>query len=131
MRGGFHTRSDGQFVAQSPKAAQNEIPKQDITDTAASKGATAGQSSSTIPSISLPPLEFEYNQAVIQDKITKIDAEGMENLPISLYGSLYQWIDLDGAPGLRYGKWSAPIIEIKERENNGRYKSKGMHPHKL
>ena len=54
MRGGFRTRSDGQFVARSQKAAQNEIPKQDIADTAASKGATAGQSTSAIPSISLP-----------------------------------------------------------------------------
>lgn len=96
MRGGFRTRSDGQFVARSSKAAQNEILKQDITDTAASKGATAGQGSSAIPSISLPPLEFEYNQAAIQDKITKIDAESLENLPIGLDGSLYQWVDLDG-----------------------------------
>jgi len=96
MREGFRTSSDGQFVARSQKAAQNEIPKQDISDTAASKRATASQGSSAIPSISLPPLEFEYNQAAIQDKITKINAESLENLPISLYGSLYKWVDLNG-----------------------------------
>ena len=53
MGGGFRTRSDGQFVARSQNPAQNEIPKQDIVDTAASKGATAGQGSSAIPTISL------------------------------------------------------------------------------
>jgi hypothetical protein len=45
---------------------------------------------------SLPPLEFEYSQAEIQDEIREIDAESLDNLPIGLDGSLYQWVDLDG-----------------------------------
>ncbi|TFH39602.1 MAG: toxin, partial [ANME-2 cluster archaeon] len=45
---------------------------------------------------SLPPLEFEYSQAAIQDKIMDIDAESLENLTVGLDGSLYQWVDLDG-----------------------------------
>jgi RHS repeat-associated protein len=45
---------------------------------------------------SLPPLEFEYSQAKIQDEIREIDAESIENLPIGLDGMRYQWVDLDG-----------------------------------
>jgi len=45
---------------------------------------------------SLPPLEFEYSKAKIQDEIREIDAESLDNLPIGLDGMLYQWVDLDG-----------------------------------
>lgn len=45
---------------------------------------------------SLPPLEFEYSKAVIQDDIRELDADSLENLPVGLDGSTYQWIDLDG-----------------------------------
>ncbi|KAF5437174.1 hypothetical protein C5S35_05330 [Candidatus Methanophagaceae archaeon] len=45
---------------------------------------------------SLPPLEFEYSQAEIQDEIREIDAKSLENLPIGLDGMSYQWVDLDG-----------------------------------
>ncbi len=45
---------------------------------------------------SLPPLEFEYTKAMIQDKVREIDAESLENLPAGLDGDQYQWVDLDG-----------------------------------
>jgi len=45
---------------------------------------------------SLPPLEFDYSQAVISGDIQKIDAESLENLPIGLDGTSYQWVDLNG-----------------------------------
>ncbi len=45
---------------------------------------------------SLPPLEFEYSKATIQQKIEKIDAVSLENLPYGLDGTNYQWVDLDG-----------------------------------
>jgi YD repeat-containing protein len=45
---------------------------------------------------SLPPLAFEYSQAVIREDIREIDAESLENLPYGLDGSNYQWADLDG-----------------------------------
>jgi RHS repeat-associated protein len=45
---------------------------------------------------SLPPVEFEYSQPVVQDAVQEVDAESLENLPIGLDGSTYQWIDLDG-----------------------------------
>lgn len=45
---------------------------------------------------SMPSIEFEYSQPVIQNEIREIDVESLENLPGGLDGSLYQWIDLDG-----------------------------------
>jgi hypothetical protein len=45
---------------------------------------------------SLPPLEFEYSQADIDEEVHEIDAESLENLPYGLDGSTYQWVDLDG-----------------------------------
>jgi hypothetical protein len=45
---------------------------------------------------SLPPLEFEYSQVVVDEAVREIDAGSLENLPYGLDGSNYQWIDLDG-----------------------------------
>ena len=45
---------------------------------------------------SLPPLEFEYTKADINEDVKEIDAESLENLPVGLEGATYQWVDLDG-----------------------------------
>jgi len=45
---------------------------------------------------SLPPLEFEYSKAQIQDEVQELDEGSQQNLPIGLDGSVYQWVDLDG-----------------------------------
>ena len=45
---------------------------------------------------SLPPLEFDYSKAIIQEQLREIDAECLENLPQGLDGGQYQWADLDG-----------------------------------
>ncbi len=45
---------------------------------------------------SLPPLEFEYSKAHIQDDIRDLAADSLENIPIGLDGTAYQWMDLDG-----------------------------------
>jgi RHS repeat-associated protein len=45
---------------------------------------------------SLPPLEFEYSKATIQNEIRELDPESLENLPVGLDGGTYQWVDLDG-----------------------------------
>ena len=45
---------------------------------------------------SLPPLEFEYTAANIDETIHEIDPESLENLPYGIDGGNYQWIDLDG-----------------------------------
>ena len=45
---------------------------------------------------SLPPLEFEYSKAQIQDKVQEMDESSRENLPVGIDGVIYQWVDLDG-----------------------------------
>jgi RHS repeat-associated protein len=51
---------------------------------------------------SLPPVEFEYTQPIVQDSVQDVDAQSLENLPIGLDGSSYQWADLhgEGIPGI-------------------------------
>ena len=45
---------------------------------------------------SLPPLEFEYSDAVINGEVRDVDPTSPENLPVGLGGSDYRWVDLDG-----------------------------------
>jgi RHS repeat-associated protein len=45
---------------------------------------------------SFPPLEFEYSKAVIGEDIRELDAGSVENLPIGIDGTGYQFVDLDG-----------------------------------
>ena len=51
---------------------------------------------------SLPPVEFEYSKPVVQDLVEEVDPESLENLPIGLDGTAYQWTDLhgEGIPGI-------------------------------
>jgi len=45
---------------------------------------------------SLPPLEFEYSQALLDEEVREIEQQSLENLPTGLDGAQYEWIDLDG-----------------------------------
>jgi hypothetical protein len=45
---------------------------------------------------SLPPLEFTYSEANIDETVRDIDRESLKNLPYGLDGTHYQWVDLDG-----------------------------------
>jgi RHS repeat-associated protein len=50
----------------------------------------------------LPPLEFQYSQAAIDETVRTVDAESVENLPAGMGGRDYRWVDLDGegVPGV-------------------------------
>jgi RHS repeat-associated protein len=50
----------------------------------------------------LPPVEFEYTQPVVQDTVHDVDPESLENLPIGVDGAAYAWTDLhgEGIPGI-------------------------------
>lgn len=59
---------------------------------------------------SLPPLEFEYTEPVIDNSIHEVDRASLENLPRGLDGPHYQWVDLDseGISGIlaeQAGSW--------------------------
>lgn len=45
---------------------------------------------------SLPPVEFTYTQAVIDETVREADPESMANLPAGMDGKSYRWVDLDG-----------------------------------
>ena len=51
---------------------------------------------------SLPPVEYQYTQPIVQDTVQEVDAISMENLPIGVDGAAYQWTDLhgEGIPGI-------------------------------
>jgi hypothetical protein len=44
----------------------------------------------------LPPVEFEYTQAQVEETVRDIDPENLKNLPAGIDGSNYRWVDLDG-----------------------------------
>ena len=59
---------------------------------------------------SLPPVTFEYTPCKVQDTIADVDPTNLENLPIGVDGSTYQWTDLhgEGIPGIlteQAGAW--------------------------
>lgn len=45
---------------------------------------------------SLPPLQFRYSEAMIDDNIHEPDSRYISNLPIGIDGHHFQWVDLDG-----------------------------------
>lgn len=51
---------------------------------------------------SLPPLEFTYTLAEIDETVRDIDSESLKNIPRGVDGSNYRWVDLDGEgmPGI-------------------------------
>src|ERR1700687_3251390 len=45
---------------------------------------------------SLPSVDFDYSEATIQDDVREVDPESLANLPATVDGGRYQWLDLDG-----------------------------------
>ncbi len=75
---------------------------------------------------SLPPVEFEYSQPIVQDTVQDVDVESLENLPIGLDGTAYQWTDLhgEGIPGIlteQAGAWfyKRNLSPINVKPDNG------------
>jgi RHS repeat-associated protein len=45
---------------------------------------------------SLPPVEFEYTEPIVQENVEQVESASLENLPVGLDGSAYRWTDLHG-----------------------------------
>jgi RHS repeat-associated protein len=45
---------------------------------------------------SLPPIEFEYTQATVDETVRDVTSASLRNLPYGLDGMNYRWVDLDG-----------------------------------
>jgi RHS repeat-associated protein len=59
---------------------------------------------------SLPPVEFEYSQPILQDEVEEVDLASCDNLPMGVDESLFRWVDLhgEGIPGMlteQAGAW--------------------------
>jgi RHS repeat-associated protein len=59
---------------------------------------------------SLPPVEFDYSEPVVQNLVEQLDPESLDNLPVGLDGGVYRWTDLhgEGIPGIlteQAGAW--------------------------
>jgi len=76
-----------------------------VTQTGYARNASGGYASN-----SLPPLQFEYTEAEINETVREVDSESLKNLPYGLDGTKYRWVDLDGEglPGIlteQGGSW--------------------------
>ena len=45
---------------------------------------------------SMPPVEFDYSQAVVDPQVRDIDPKSLDNLPAGVGTGDYRWLDLDG-----------------------------------
>jgi RHS repeat-associated protein len=79
----------------STEFAYDETPIASFFTSVTQSGYARQQNGSYLKK-SLPPVEFEYSKAEIQDEIRELDADSLENLPAGLDEANYQWIDLDG-----------------------------------
>ena len=81
------------FYEQNPTDVRNPIYSLlfSVTQTGYQRDSLGGYHSK-----SLPPLEFTYSEAHIDETVREVDAASLENLPQGLDGTRYQWVDLDG-----------------------------------
>lgn len=70
----------------------------------------------------MPPVEFEYTQPIVQDRVQIVDPASLQNAPVGIDVENYQWIDLhgEGLPGIlteQAGAWfyKPNVSPISER----------------
>ena len=75
---------------------------------------------------SLPPVEFDYAEPVVQETVEEVDGESLANLPVGLDGDAYRWTDLhgEGIPGIlteQAGAWlyKRNLSPIPEKQADG------------
>jgi RHS repeat-associated protein len=103
------------YLVRSTEFAYRETPLASFV-TGVTQSGFVRQSNGTYLKRSLPPLEFAYSEAQVLQQaeaqglpngpaqvplaIHEVDADSLANLPASVEGPRYQWVDLDGE-GLR------------------------------
>lgn len=84
------------YLVRSTEFTYNESPIASFIVSVTQSGYVLNKEDGTYLKKSLPPLEFEYTRAEIQEEVRDVDAQSLENLPSGLDGSTYQWVDLNG-----------------------------------
>ena len=64
--------------------------------TAITRSGFVRQDDGTFLQGALPPVEFEYSQAKVQPEVRDVDPASLANLPSTVDGGRYRWLDLDG-----------------------------------
>ena len=83
------------YLVRATEFAYRETPIASFV-TAVTQSGFVRQPNGTYLKRSLPPLEFEYNQAQVQQDVREVDPDSLANLPSSVDGTSYRWLDLDG-----------------------------------
>lgn len=83
------------FVHVSTPPADPSQPFYSYLLSATQTGYTPNGSGGYI-SNSLPPVEFTYTEAVVDETVYDVDPDSLANLPSGIDGSRYRWVDLDG-----------------------------------
>ena len=66
------------------------------TMTAVKRSGYTPQADGTSLVRSLPPLEFHYSQAQVNQDVREVDPDSLANLPSTAGSHRYRWVDLDG-----------------------------------
>ena len=81
-------------LVRSTDIEYEEGPVASFIKSITQSGYIKDKKSKTTEKKSLPPVEFTYTKAVVDDELRFVDAESLENLPAGLDGAQYQWVDL-------------------------------------
>ncbi|MDR4497890.1 MAG: hypothetical protein MRK02_08235 [Candidatus Scalindua sp.] len=83
------------YIVRSTEFSYDEGPIASFI-TGVTQSGYKHQNDETYLKKSLPPLEYQYSKAEIQEEVQTVDRESLENLPQGLDGGQYRWVDLDG-----------------------------------
>jgi RHS repeat-associated protein len=83
------------YLVKSTEFEYRQLPIGSFVTSVIQTGFRFDDSAGEYIRTSIPPVEFTYTEAKVNDTIRSIDAESLENLPYGLDGSHYRWIDLD------------------------------------
>ncbi|GAX46356.1 Mono(ADP-ribosyl)transferase SpvB [Tolypothrix sp. NIES-4075] len=83
------------YLVRSTDLTHRETPIATYLDAATQTGYVKQQASDRYLKKSLPPLEFTYTTPQIDGTVYTVDGHSLENLPVGLDGTRYQWVDLD------------------------------------
>ena len=82
-------------LVRSIAFSYDEGPVASFMVSASESGHVWQKNTNTYLSRSFPPITFEYTSVSIDETVHEVDAQGIENLPMGVDGSMYQWVDLD------------------------------------
>jgi RHS repeat-associated protein len=83
------------YLVRATELGYRETPVASFVTSVVQSGFVS-QADGTYLKRSLPPLEFEYSQVQVQRQVFEVDRDSLANLPGSIDGRSYQWLDLDG-----------------------------------